>query len=230
MAATTKKPRAPASSGIRRAKSTKPPTRPAFELPGEAISRRKREELETRLKAQEEEERKRRDFKARPVRFGAVPSSVPRGTATSRARQSKGPQSENAMQASPCPNKRVSIVVSREILSTTSNQSQPRGRHLISDSSQMSRTTSSSTGSVSGKRSSVSVEDAQAQRVRGKDILRRDSMFGQDRQREKHEREALARLAREQAAERSRQLSRAWAEKQKRKQVTVGSLRDVASS
>ena len=72
-----------------RARSLKQPTRPSFELPGEAISRRKREEREARLKAQEEEERKRREFKARPIRAGLVSSSFPRDTAASRARQNK---------------------------------------------------------------------------------------------------------------------------------------------
>ncbi|KAK9414617.1 hypothetical protein SUNI508_11055 [Seiridium unicorne] len=229
MAASGERQQAPAISGPTRAKSVKPVTRPVFELPGEAISRRKREERDAKLKAQEEEERKRREFKARPIRFGGVPSSVPRDTATSRARQLKGPLPENATKA-PNSSKRVSINVSCEPPTTASNQSQPRGRHPTADSSQVSRATSSSTGSISGKHSSVSMEDAQAQRLRGKDILRRDGMFSQDRQREKHEREALARLAREQAAERSRQQSRAWAEKQKRKRMTVGSLRDVIAS
>lgn len=42
-------------------KSTKPLTVSNFELPGEAISRRKKEALDARLKAEEEQERKRRE-------------------------------------------------------------------------------------------------------------------------------------------------------------------------
>lgn len=42
-------------------KSTKPLTVSNFELPGEAISRRKKEALDARLKAEEDEERKRRE-------------------------------------------------------------------------------------------------------------------------------------------------------------------------
>ena len=44
-----------------RIKSNKPPTTSTFELPGEAVSRRKREALEARLKTQEEEEGRRRE-------------------------------------------------------------------------------------------------------------------------------------------------------------------------
>jgi hypothetical protein len=211
---------------IRRTKSARVPTRPSFELPGEAISRRKRQEHEARLRAQEEEERKRREFKARPVPTGrAALSSVPRETATSRARQGKPILSENGDQSSSAANKRSSLVMTRDPLSSASNQA--RGRLVADDAAERSRATSSSNGSTSGKRSSISLEDVQQQRRRGQDILRRDSLLAKDREREKREREALARLAREQAAERSRQLSREWAEKQKRKRMTVGSLRDV---
>lgn len=230
MAATVDKAQTPAPSSVRRTKSAKPPTRPMFELPGEAISRRKREERDAKLRAQEEEERRRREFKAKPIRSAGAPSSVPRGTATSRARQIKGPAPEIPLQNTSSSVKRVSIVAPHEPLSVATNQAQSRGRHLTTDSAQVSRATSSSTGSISGKRSSVSLEDVQAQRLRGKEILQRDSMYTQDRQREKRDREALARLAREQAAERSRLQSREWAEKQKRKRMTVDSLAAVVAS
>lgn len=228
MTASAKKPEVTVKSSLRRTKSAKPPTRPDFELPGEAISRRKREEREAKLKAEEDEERKRREFKARPVRIGGVASYIPRETATSRARQNKGVDS--ATQASPSLSKPASALASSGSIRMTGEQSQTRGRHTTADPSQVSRATSSSNGSTSGKRSSVSMDDVQAQRARGKEVLQRDGMFAQDKQREKREREALARLAREQAAERSRQLSRAWAEKQKQKRMTIGSIQDAVAS
>lgn len=52
--------------------------RPTFELPGEAVGRRKREEREARVKAQEVEERKRREFKARPLRQSPSTRTLPR--------------------------------------------------------------------------------------------------------------------------------------------------------
>lgn len=67
-------------------KSTKAPTRPAFELPGEAISRRKREQREEKTRQEEEERQRRRAFKAKPARISSVPSVAVKETATSRIR------------------------------------------------------------------------------------------------------------------------------------------------
>ncbi|KAK7980131.1 hypothetical protein PG989_012588 [Apiospora arundinis] len=209
MQATAEKAAAPApSTSVRRTKSARAPTVPKFELPGEAISRRKREEREARLKAQEEEERKRREFKARPIRSGSMPA--PRETITSRARQ-KGALPENVGIKSTTPSP------SKQPLSHVSNQSQPRARP-----------TSTSLGSLGSKRGSVPAEvQQQQQRLRGKDIYQRDNSYTQDREKERREREAMARIAREQAAEASRLRSREWAEKQRRKRMTVGSVRDL---
>ncbi|KAI1418164.1 hypothetical protein F5Y13DRAFT_150715 [Hypoxylon sp. FL1857] len=223
----------PTVSSLRRAKSARTLTRPNFELPGEAISRRKREEREAQLKAQEEEERKRREFKARPIRSGVAPSTFPRETIASRARQNKGHLAENSAQDSPNSNKGTSFftnLISRSPLSKTNNQSQSRGRGLHPDpiGTQPTRAPSSSTvGSTGGQRSSVSTEDVQHQRLRGQEIYKRDNSWTGEREREKREREAQAKLAREEAAERSRQQSREWAAKQARKRMTIASLRDV---
>lgn len=228
------------SSGPRRAKSTKALTLPRFELPGEAISRRKREEHEARRKAQEEEEQRRRQFKARPVRSAAAPSTVPRGTIASRARLNDTLFEKPTQQASPTQIKRASVVMGTQQAPPTQNKrasvvmgTQPRGRHLATSKADQagphaSRVTSSSVGSTD-KRSSVSLEEVQQQRVRGKGIFQRDSAFSQDRTKERRERETMARLAREEAAERSRQQSREWAEKQKRKRMTIGSVREVTT-
>lgn len=67
----------------------RPLAKPTFELPGEAISRRKREEREAKLRAEEAEERKKREFKARPVRHTIGPATLPRETVASRARQNR---------------------------------------------------------------------------------------------------------------------------------------------
>ncbi|KAI1460830.1 hypothetical protein F4805DRAFT_345924 [Annulohypoxylon moriforme] len=224
----------PTVSSLRRAKSAKTLTRPNFELPGEAISRRKREEREAQLKAQEEEERRRREFKARPIRSGAAPSTFPRETIASRARQNKGPLVENsAHQVASAFSKDVSPILNsapRPPLSKTNNQTPPRGRGLHPDpiGVQPIRGSSSSTaGSTSAQRSSVSTEEVQQQRLRGQEIYKRDNSWTGEREREKREREALAKLAREEAAERSRQQSREWAAKQAKKRMTIASLRDV---
>lgn len=227
----------PTVASLRRAKSAKAPTRPNFELPGEAISRRKREEREAQLKAQEEEERKRREFKARPIRSGAAPSTFPRETVASRARQNKMQLAENSgNQGGPTPNKQSPMIMtmnsaSRSPLSRTNNQTLPRGRGLHPEpfGLQPSRATSSSStiGSGSGQRSSMSTEDVQQQRLRGQEIYKRDNSWSGEREREKREREALAKLTREEAAERSRQQSREWAAKQAKKRMTITSVRDL---
>ncbi len=212
-AVTDTAPRAPSPQKIR---SSKQPTRPTFELPGEAISRRKREQHEAKLRAQEEEERRRREFKARPVRNAVAPGSYPRETIASRARQGKAVADEKAEATNN--NKRHSMAL---VGGTASSGAQARGRGTTVESppstSQASRAASSSTGSASGKRSTVSAEDVQHQKLRGREIYSRDNSISNDRNREKHDREASAKLARQEAAERSRLLSREWAEKQKQK-------------
>ncbi|KAI1275793.1 hypothetical protein F5Y07DRAFT_165792 [Xylaria sp. FL0933] len=223
----------PTASSLRRAKSAKSLTRPTFELPGEAISRRKREEHQAQLKMQEEEERKRREFKARPVPSHAIGATMPRETIASRARQNKAALTENSART-PISNKRQAAATvhhSRPALSSTINQSQSRGRALRDENSlvQASRATSASTGSASEKRSSLSTEDVQLQKLRGRETYRRDNSWTDSRMREKHEREALAKLAREEAAERSRQKSREWAAKQAKKRMATSSLRDVVA-
>lgn len=223
------------------AASTKPPTRPNFELPGEAISRRKREELEARLKAEQEEERKRREFKARPVRASVVVGGTfPRQTAASRGRMSikagmttaEAPATTSTATSSTA--KRHSTIgpsttSSRPSLAaaaSTGTGSLSRGRASIapapSTTAAISRATSTSTGSVRGS-STLSAEDVREQKMRGKEIFKRESSFVSEKERERRSREEAAKQAREEAAERSRKASREWAEKQKaRKMGSVG--------
>ncbi|KAI0860479.1 hypothetical protein F4860DRAFT_479427 [Xylaria cubensis] len=222
----------PTAASLRRANLAKVPTRPTFELPGEAISRRKREEHQAQLRAQEEEERKRRTFRARPPPSHAAPTTVPRETIASRARQNTATLTENSVRGS-TPNRRPFMTIgshSRPALSSTINQVQHRGRGPKAENPsvpQASRATSTSTNSLSGKRSSLSIEDVHMQKLRGHEIYQRDNSWTDTRMREKCEREALAKLAREEAAERSRQKSREWAAKQAKKRMTVGSLQDT---
>ena len=61
----------------------------------------------------------------------------------------------------------------------------------------------------------VSAEDAAQQKVRGREIFSRDNnSFTAERERERREREQAAKLARQEAAERSRALGREWKERQ----------------
>ncbi|SCN69654.1 uncharacterized protein FFB20_03528 [Fusarium fujikuroi] len=206
-----------------RPKSSKPLTKPNFELPGEAISRRKREEREARLKAQEEEEQKKREFKARPVRHSLMPGSIPRETITSLARQGKLPQDEATKTSTSTKLKRMSMQGPRPPTMSEAPATQSRGRLSTATSREdLSRATSTSTGSGGGKRTTLTAEEAYQLRLRGKEIFQRDNTsFTRDRERERREREEATRLAREQAAERSRIASREWAEKKRRKELAM---------
>lgn len=210
-----------------RPKTVKAPTIPDFELPGEAISRRKREERAAKLKAQEEEERRRREFKAKPFKSNATPSTLPRGTIASRARQSvvgtqtSAPASKVADQSKRSSTHGMSY--GSNGVSSTAATMPPlrRGRNsIVLPSEDGSRATSMSS-SISEKRSSLSLEDAMHQRVRGKQIYARDNSYAHERELEKRERETAAALARERAAERSRAASREWAEKKKQRELAL---------
>lgn len=204
-------------------KSAKLPTYPAFELPGEALSRRKREAHEARLKAQEEEERKRREFKARPVRNSIIPDFTPRETIASRARQSRiGLENMGTDELSV--SKRGSNVGAHRpsILELSkANISAPRAKAPAP----VRKPTPTTHGpSMSGKamQRTLSTTDVQIQRQRARDIYNRDTKLAEDMEREKRDREAAAKRAREDAAERGRQASREWAEKQLAKKMAEG--------
>lgn len=207
----------------------RPLAKPTFELPGEAISRRKREEREAKLRAEEEEEKKRREFKARPVRHNTGPAAMPRETVASRARQNRTSQDEaEEKKAEANKTKRTSVGLPRATASAAaaSTQSpQARGRHsMVIPATDLSRATSSSTG-TSGKRSTLSAEEIEQQRLRGREIFARDSVYAKDKMRDRRDRESTAKLARDQAAERSRVASREWAEKKRRKELAAKQTR-----
>ncbi|AEO61594.1 hypothetical protein MYCTH_2311903 [Thermothelomyces thermophilus ATCC 42464] len=226
-------------------KSSKPPTRPTFELPGEAISRRKREKREAELRAQEEEERKRREFKARPIRASLVPTTVPRETLASLARQkaratTEGSADSASTTVTPVSKKRQSATITTPSSTCATRTTTPagsaaatlpiRGRNptasAVSDSAgqpaaspapRAASTSSSAAASTHSRASKVSAEEAAQQKLRGKEVFARDNSLTAEREREKRERERAAKEAREKAAERSRELSRQWAEKQRLK-------------
>ncbi|KAE8445655.1 hypothetical protein EG329_012952 [Mollisiaceae sp. DMI_Dod_QoI] len=204
-------------------KSTKPPTKSTFELPGEALSRKKREAHEARLKAQEEEERKRREFKARPIRNSVVPDFVPRETVASRARQSKV-GIENMGNDEFSVSKRGSNVGAHRpsILELSrANTSAPRAK-VTPPVRKPTPTTHGPSMSGRAMQRTVSTTDVQIQRQRAREIYNRDAKLAEDMERDKRDREAAAKRAREEAAERGRQASREWAEKQMARKLAEG--------
>lgn len=224
------------------AKSTKPPTRAIFELPGDAVSRKLKEQREERLKRGEADAPKKTPFKARPVRRSQAP--IVKATATSKARMSLAKNfpsdtnttNDNAPRIKPLirpasmsfadPNKRLSTlsVVKRSARASiatsghtfrngiSTNPAEPRKSSVIMAAPTRAPTTTSAPGL------------AQQQKLRGKEVFNRTRVEQDERDRLKKEKEEAARKARAEAAERGRLASREWAEKQKaRKMVGLGS-------
>ncbi|ATZ56855.1 hypothetical protein BCIN_14g00730 [Botrytis cinerea B05.10] len=205
-----------------RIKSSKPPTKSSqFELPGEAYSRRKREALEAKLKAQEEEERKRREFKARPISKTITSRTLPRDTAASRARQSKiGTAGESVESGGLTIGKRGSLVGAHrpsilDMQKVNVIGSSPRTKappaplnRKASQRPHNPRMTMQRT---------VSDSDHELQRQRAKELYNKDAMYTAEIERERKEREMSAIRAREEAAEKGRAASRQWAERKKAK-------------
>ena len=203
-------------------KSTKPPTRTNFELPGEAVSRRKREAHDARIKAQEEEERKKREFKARPVLKSVAPTTLPRDTVASRARQSRiGLENMDIGCLIVSKQRGSNVGAHRPSIHhlNLANISAPRSPGPNSGVLTRKPSTTSTVPSIGSR--TVSDKDVQIQRQRAKEIYNRDAKRAEDIERERKEREAAAKRSREEAAERGRQASREWAEKQRAKKLAT---------
>ncbi|MCJ1456563.1 hypothetical protein MMC28_006924 [Mycoblastus sanguinarius] len=221
-------------------KSTKPPTRAAFELPGDAISRKLKERREERLKREEEEKSKQKVFKARPVRLSQAPEvkltaatkarlSIAKGDSiapiktaniSSKTRMSVGPGSTTTAGT----NKRLST------LSVAKRSSKPPANlpTLPSANSSAKVPRAPSLNAVAGTRApsalgtnrpAPTAEDLAHQKSKGKEVFARPRAEIQEREKAKKEKEEAAKKARAEAAERGRVASREWAEKQKLKKM-----------
>lgn len=215
-------------------KSTKPPTRPTFELPGEAISRKLKEQREERLKHEEEEKQKKREFKARPVRLSHAPAVKP--TAASKARASLLHQEPGTGSNDHAPK-----IKALGRVSSIGSDKGPRRESVLSVAKRPAATTSvprgpsfagstisrnpSTTGPVA-KAAVTSAEVAQ-QKMRAREIFGRDRQEKGERERIRKDKEEAAKKARAEAAERGRQASREWAEKQKVKKAAGGGSGEV---
>lgn len=212
----------PPPQRVRSVRSSKPPTVPNFELPGEHISRMKKERFQAKLKAEEEEAKSKRQFTARLAPSSKGGSATVRSTFTSRQRESKvepADQQSTGSQLGSSPKsgagKRQSVTITPSVGRTVSNASAStaqtnRGRTSSVGSSRFStRATSSSNASVvsASKRSQVSNEEIQEQKVRGREIYTRDNSFGQDKERERRERQQAILQARQKYSEQSRMLA-----------------------
>lgn len=226
-------------------KSTKPPTRASFELPGEAVARKLKEAREERMKREEEEKDipKKTTFKARPVRLSQAP--VVKATATSRARISMA-KGETPVAVSTTKNatptttsssrpvvvaggvanrnagKRLSTLsVNKRLAPTSANTSARLSRGSATTLPNDREITKSRLSIQPSVRQSISASDAAQMKAKGKSIFNRGRIEHDELEQMKKAKEEAARKARAEAAERGRIASREWAEKQKAKKVAA---------
>lgn len=216
-------------------KSTKPPTRASFELPGDAVARKLKEQREERLKRGEDVNLKKSGFKARAVRHSQAP--IVKATATSKARMSlaKADTSDSKATTDRAPiirpitrpvsmsttdaNKRLSsLSVAKRVSGVSANTSAAR---LIRNSSSTNAPARRSSIMGAPSRPPATAPDLAQQKLRGKEVFNRVRVEQDERDRIKKEKEEAARKARAEAAERGRIASREWADRQKAKKMAM---------
>ncbi|KAH7094690.1 hypothetical protein FB567DRAFT_543107 [Paraphoma chrysanthemicola] len=185
-------------------KSTKPPTKASFQLPGEAVAARLRAQREERQKREEEAEaaKKAAAVKPRPTAVRkpvALPTRTLSGV-TIPPPPKPEPQPAASIRSTSLASKRSSIQLSRSTSVSTTASNPNRNSLLIA-------------------KSTVTPVDSAQQKLKGKEVFNRDKMEKEARERERKDKEEAAKQARAQAAERGRIASREWAEKQRRKMM-----------
>ena len=211
-------------------KSAKPPTQATFELPGEAISRKLKEQREERVKRGEEQANKQRVFKARPVRLSQAPEVKLTAAARARIGLAKGEPVNRSkpVEGTPKPTPSLSVtpsastVANKRVSSLTVAKRVSAVQPTANSSARVTRKPSLATAgaahnpSVSGpSRSAPTAEDLALQKVKGKEVFGRTRVEIMEREKARKEKEEAAKKARAEAAERGRVASREWAEKQK---------------
>ena len=215
-------------------KSTKPPTKSTFELPGEAIGRKLKEQREQRQKREEEGEDKNRQAKTKRVRNSQAPEV--KMTATARARLSLAQtQTENTnlsatsqAQSKPINSKRQSTLAGRVNFSQPLKRASPPAN--TSAKRGPSLTASISSRQPSSMSQSQSVAGISAPKAKGKEVYARPKMMLSEKESEKRAKEEAAKKARTEAAERGRLASREWAEKQKARKLAAQKAKEGGGS
>jgi hypothetical protein len=214
-------------------KSTKPPTKSTFTLPGELYAAKMKAKREEKTKKEEEELSAQKPFKARPApTTSSRPSVLPRENRASQARMSRilsDTDKENlrskpttSATAAPITRRPASVMLDVKKTRIEPNSSLRRSASVnpktARDTSRepkfaanVPRVASLVKGSQSTKQ--IPQESVPAKKVTGKEAYERLTQKGLDTV--KREKEEAARKARADAAERGRQASREWAEKQK---------------
>lgn len=224
-------------------KSTKPPTRSNFELPGDAFARKLKEQREERLKREEAEVPKPRVFKARPVRISHAPEvkltaatkarlSMAKGEPVSVREPSNGgaksrPVTRPSAMATASPSKRLSTLsVAKNSTQPTANgstQSSANGSTRLARGPSLNPSiTARAPSALGANRPALTADESAHQKLKGREVFGRTKVEIMEREKAKREKEDAARKARADAAERGRVASREWAEKQKARKLEAG--------
>lgn len=221
------------------AKSTKPPTRSTFTLPGEVIAQKLKLQREERVKREEDENAKKTTFKARPAPARLSMAPTVKMTVSSKARMSlaqgeklggdvgrktSGPVIRPAGRISSVSSIKANIAgstatstVAMKRRSTLSVLSSNKRSPSTTASTSTTRKPSISTSNTLSSRISVLPAEGKTVSAKGKEVFNRGKVEVEDRERAKKEKEEMARVARREAAERGRVASREWAERMKGK-------------
>lgn len=223
------------------AKSTKPPTRAVFELPGEAVARKLKEQREERLKREEEKKPEQSVPKARlshapEVKLNAVTKarlSMAKGEPVNPTATQHGTLKAKSLVrtnsfASVGPNKRLSTL-SVTKRSTKTPPANPSAR--VTRAPSLSAAATPRNPSVSSDpRPAPTGDDLANQKMKGKEVFGRTKVEIMEREKERKEKDEAVKKARAEAAERGRAASRAWAEKQKLRKMEAAKANGEAKA
>jgi hypothetical protein len=238
------------------AKSTKPPTKSTFMLPGEAYQAKMKAQREAQAEKEAADPTKKA-FKARPApNMTSRPSFAPRENKASLARKSSVPIAGTENKENEAPSRSPS----KPAAAPTSKMDIKKTRPTAQANSSIRRTTTTTPPSKAVKKPSPiarpsmapkpaprpsmaprvasitkpktsspsalssAVVSKPATKVIGREVYGRTKLERERMEQEKREKEEAAKKARAEAAERGRQASRDWAEKQRLK-----ALRDKAA-
>lgn len=199
-------------------KSTRPPTRPTFQLPGEAVAAKLKAAKEERLRKDEEPPFKKAPFKARPAPRMSLDHGLVRQTKASLAREALMNPDRRSSSAVVQPS-RLSMM---HAVDRRASSSGSVADHRSSRSSSVAPPRPSLlSASVSGPRPSLSGTGASTRTDKGKEVFRRAAQNLAEQERKRKEKEEAAKKARAEAAERGRLASKEWAERQRLKALAA---------
>ena len=213
-------------------KSTKPPTRASFELPGEAFARNLKEQREQRLKREEEEVPKPRVFKARPVRISHAPEVKLTAAARLRLSMANGEpatvrgSTRGVAKSKPVTRPSAIATASQSKRLSTLSVAKHSTKPSASSSTRVTRgpslslsTSTRAPSALGANRPALTTEESAHQKLKGKEVFGRRKVELMEREKAKKEKEDATRQARADAAERGRIASREWADKHRVKKL-----------